>query len=532
MPRDQEPPIIEHDEALPAVRAEERAPAAFVVPTVDERLGQMRGSDLADGAEEDPDEALFAAAFGDGEGAMDDGEMVDAIMRGEDPPAPRDRAARAEPVYVPPVDALQAVAAATGNGGALLIGNGPARDLRRQLGMKQVSELGGYQGQDRLGQSIRALGRKIFGRLPCFVRMSDASRAARQDPLGQVWVLTTMDPAETGAAAGRQALVAARPGAAGRTPAQARIDALLAWITTGGGGVLVDAALIGFPSMPGYAAEVMLYATRDDSYLVVREQPMRGAPVAHSYVYSWLGGMAVYDQGRNAVAPLERLAEPDEAGRVQITVRRADVAPIVRNPPAGIIAGPAAPAPAATAPAAGDGFERSAEMARAAGLRPPEQRGAPGPVAAVPEAAPMPMAAPAPQPRARRRAEPGLAAAEAAPAAAVAEPNPALPERGGKGRPGKAPAIAAAPRPNPMRVLRDAGFQPCGTPQGPALKLEDGDRKALVTGVGKSLALASSFLVRIVDSLGEVECERSVDDAHEAVEWASSALGMTAGPRR
>jgi hypothetical protein len=126
----------------------------------------------------------------------------------------------------------------------------------------------------------------------------------------------------------------------------------------------------------------------------------------------------------------------------------------------------------------------------------------------------------------------------AAPAAPAAEPNAALPQRGGKGRPGAAPvapaaaAPVAAARPNAMRVLREAGFQPCGTPQGPALKLEDGDRKALVTGVGRSLALATSFVVRILDAAGEVEAERTIDDATEAAEWAAGAVRASPGPRR
>jgi hypothetical protein len=449
---------------VPAVQPELAPAEAPPALSVGERMAQLAGSGLADGAPDDADEALFDAAFGRMDGL--DPEAGDGVAR-----------IAAPPVCAPP-DEVLAVLAAAGNGPLPLLpgpegARPPAADMRRALGMFQISELDGYLDRGRTGQSVRALGRMIFGRLPCFVRLNEMSRRAGQDPLGQVWLMTTLSSMQPRPGPGRGEL--AVPGAPAGSPARARIDALAAWVRGPAGGILVDAAVLRFAAMPGYSANVMLYATEGHTYLLVEERQRNGAPVTALYAYSFPGGMQIYRQGNNANRPLERLGAPDADGRHQITVEHMGVFG------GGALAGP-----------------------------PP----------AVPAALPGPQ--PPGAPRAQRQG--GI------PDPAAHEVPPALPARNPRGRPRHLDAAAVA-RPNAMRELRAAGFLPCGTHEGPALQRQTPDGgSVLVLGEGRSLALAARFSVRFNGPDGD-ELERdTADGAGAAIAWADTRGGTAPRP--
>jgi len=449
---------------VPAVQPELAPAEAPPDLSVGERMAQLAGSGLADGAPDDADEALFDAAFGGMDGL--DPEAGDGVAR-----------IAAPPVCAPP-DEVLAVLAAAGNGPLPLLpgpegARPPAADMRRALGMFQISELDGYLDRGRTGQSVRALGRMIFGRLPCFVRLGEMSRRAGQDPLGQVWLMTTLASMQPRPGPGRGEL--AVPGAPAGDPARARIDALAAWVRGPAGGILVDAAVLRFAAMPGYSANVMLYATEGHTYLLVEERQRNGAPVSALYAYSFPGGMQVYRQGDNARRPLERLGAPDADGRRQITVEHMPV-------PAAADAGPVPAAVPAALPA-----QRQAAAAVPQGPHPQPER-----------------------PQARR----------AAPAPAAPQMPPAMPPRGPRAD-GAAPR--AAPRSNAIQEFRAAGFLPCGTPDGPALQRQTPDGgSVLILGDGRSLALAARFSVRFLGPDGS-EVERdTADGAEAALEWADA----------
>ena len=391
------------------------------------RFSEIENSGLAEGADDDEDERLFRDAFGD----FNDDDMDDEENFALERPV-------LEPIFNMPTEALEAMAAASGN--QLLLGAEraglPAVDVRRAMGMRKMSEMPGYLGAGRLGQSIRQLGRKIFNPLPCFDRMAEASRAAGRDPLGEVWIFSNFDPE------------VANP--VQDANKQEMLDALINWVR-GNGGNMVDAATIGFTSMPGYSTNIVLFATENESYLIVQESERAGAPFAANYIYSWLGGMQVYRQDNNIGNPLDRLSAPDENGRVHITVRRAVINGELQQ-------------------------ERQALQAPAREIaREPDRL--PAPVEIV---NPLPPEAPRQQ-----------------------QNNPRAPQRDGPNARHPAPQPAAKVQ-TPLQGLRGVGFTIVGTSNGPALTMTLANGNvAMVTGHGKSISLAREFVVDIRNSNGE-----------------------------
>jgi hypothetical protein len=116
--------------------------------------------------------------------------------------------------------------------------------------------------------------------------------------------------------------------------------------------------------------------------------------------------------------------------------------------------------------------------------------------------------APVEQPVAAR---PQPAAAPAEVKAPVQAPDPRIPARIA------GPSIAAQTRVNPISIIRNAGFQQIGTDAGPALAkdLPDGGQM-MVVGSGRSLSLATAYVVRIIDGNG-VETECFVAEGPQAV---------------
>jgi hypothetical protein len=147
-----------------------------------------------------------------------------------------------------------------------------------------IAQTDGY-----LQAMIRALGRSVFRGFPCFAEHERRARQAGDpDPLATIQLLANL-------------------GERGRPSSARELDTVASWIRQNG--TVIRSEELEFPvAMPGYRPEVVLLVTADESFLLVRESPDRGAPRNSAYVYRWNGGVQPYLDMRGN-AELDRLAE-------------------------------------------------------------------------------------------------------------------------------------------------------------------------------------------------------------------------------
>jgi hypothetical protein len=333
-----------------------------------------------------------------------------------------------------------------------------------EIAWLKLAQLPGY-----VVNHIRALGRTTFRTFPCFAEHERKERARGvADPMSTMTILATF-PGQNGPSSQRE------------------LDMMANWIAEEG--TLVETDVLEFPiAFPGYRPEVALLATADDSFLMVRDTIENGAPVEGIYIYHWKGGANAY-----------RLAD----GRVHLG--RLD-------------AGRAADRPQLGAPLrqlGGPGFGgRNARPDRAVGFN------APGPRAVGQIRAGMERFA---------RNDPVVVRQQMdilAPGAGLPAPRPpAAPETGhvvvrrrgiSKALPmasSSTDAIAAA---TDLKRLRELGFVPHSSVDGPGLRFEFGDGRAinLLAEKGKRLIDTTAFRMFItVPGAGTVANERaSVED--------------------
>ena len=299
--------IVEEENYGDVLDPEEHMPGVLYL----EELLQAHIADVENGnIEPDPDEDLLRDAYADME------DMGDGIIAGN-PLAER------EPAFTPQQEMIDIIARSLTDENHRLIegrnGNNvenlPAENLphdRRQqnrlrdLGLRQIHEMPGYNYLGgRSQEAIRVLGRKIFSRLPCYSRLGEICRNQNLDPLGQIWMISN---------------VHMLMGNAPITGGDQHISAVLNWLNENPDATLLDAATLHFNDMNGYSANCILYATEDDSYLIVQEPQRIGNQAAPCYIYSWKGGMQVYRLGNNAQMPLSRIQAPNPNGRTAIRV--------------------------------------------------------------------------------------------------------------------------------------------------------------------------------------------------------------------
>ena len=151
----------------------------------------------------------------------------------------------------------------------------------------------------------------VFGMLPCFealTRRSVQAGGRSIDAVGAVSVITDLG--------------------GGVMNSQTELDAMSGWIRHNG--MAVDRMIAEFPDLiQGYAAEVVVEMTEDETFLLVRERAgdgqgdprrARGGPVDASYIYRWPGGRSLYLANPNAAQALAGLLgatnalEPPAAG--------------------------------------------------------------------------------------------------------------------------------------------------------------------------------------------------------------------------
>lgn len=472
-----EPEILGREIVAPEERRQDGPVGALaVVPTVEARMMQIQQAPgLAEAAVGDPDEDLFQAAFGEG-----DEDGLDAALANEMAHAfnePARGLPRRVPVYVPPMPVQVAQAAPAAPGG------NRRRDVLAGAPGTMAMALQRRQAEAALVDAPGAVAWRPLFDLPGYSDPGPMGQAVRS--LGRSIFLTMPCFARMQAecrALGRDPLgeVQVMADVGGRGPStQGQMNAMAVWIRQNG--TLIDGAQIAFPDiMPGYRPNIILAATDDESFLMVEETRERGAPMESTFIYSWRGGRQLYLDNPDARASLQRLAGDNP---VPVGVRAL-----------------AAPAPAAHA----------------------------DPVRAIPVEQPRP-AAPVEQPRRAPARRAARAVAELPPPVA----NPELPPRVQRGQPAAQAALPApVARENPIRALRTAGFTSCGTPDGPALRRDtsDGGHVLVLGEGGRSIALATSFSARKMDSVG-TEVERTSIEGHEAaIEWADARSGQVARP--
>ncbi len=170
-------------------------------------------------------------------------------------------------------------------------------DEIRWLTLRQVP---GY-----MVNAIRALGRSTFRCFPCFLdhERKEHERGAL-DPLASITLLANFE------------------GQNGPSPRR-DLDRMAAWIAENGNRIEADE--LEFPvAFPGYHPEIALLVTEEESFLMVRDTRAGGAPVEGVYIYRWGGGVQTYrladgrvDLGRLDAGPANapRIAAPAGAPR-------------------------------------------------------------------------------------------------------------------------------------------------------------------------------------------------------------------------
>jgi hypothetical protein len=239
--------------------------------------------------DQDPDELLFANAFGEDEIIQIDDENVVVPNRN----------IVHEAVYQPPVGhnrrdiindrfLLENDDNNNNNDGQELqvneeIVQAPIQDRIR---WRPIFQLGGYVGGgrpggnrrqqnmgDQYGNAVRTLGRAIFYNIPCFQRMAEDCRRQNRDPLGEVNVIS-------------------RGGFNGNNTEE-EMNYMSNWIRQNG--QIIDNDNIEFPNiMAGYRPNIILATSENDSFLLVEETVENGAPAYAQYIYSWRGGRQFY----------------------------------------------------------------------------------------------------------------------------------------------------------------------------------------------------------------------------------------------
>lgn len=157
----------------------------------------------------------------------------------------------------------------------------------------KMAQLPGY-----IVNHIRALGRTTFRAFPCFAEHERKERARGvADPMSTITILANFS-GQNGPSARHE------------------VDMMANWIATEG--TLVQADVLEFPvAFPGYRPEVVLLVTADDSFLMVRDSRANGAPVEGVYIYHWKGGANVYRLADGRVH-LGRIDAGPAAQRAQI----------------------------------------------------------------------------------------------------------------------------------------------------------------------------------------------------------------------
>lgn len=124
---------------------------------------------------------------------------------------------------------------------------------------------------------IRQMGREVFRSMPCFQAFEEACRNKRCDALGEVFSLSTM--------------TAEHP---------AEVDAVAEHIHQHGQR-MAEGTMV-HPMLPSYRPEVILYATEDWTFKLVRDRVENGAPINANHIYAWPGGLKFY-RGKKLLTP-------------------------------------------------------------------------------------------------------------------------------------------------------------------------------------------------------------------------------------
>lgn len=331
---------------------------------------------------------------------------------------------------------------------------------------------------------IRALGRFTFRSFACFAE-HERHEAARgiTDPMSTVTVLANF-PGQNGPSSQRE------------------LDLMANWIAQEG--TLVETDELEFPgAFPGYRPEIALLATAHDSFLMVRDTRAGGAPVEGLYIYHWKGGANAYRvvDGRVNLGRLDAGRAADRA-ELNAPMRQIGHGGGInrRNATPGPNAGRMVPGPR------GVGQIR-AGMERVA-------RNDPGVLRAQMEALGQGGGLPAVR--------------------APVPPNPYFQEagqvvrrKGPKSLPVASSSTDAIAKATDLKRLRELGFMPHSSAEGPGLRLETGDGRTilLLAEKGKRLIDATAFRMFVSGPGSE-----TVTNEQASVEDIVAELGLT-GPR-
>lgn len=165
--------------------------------------------------------------------------------------------------------------------------------VNHEITWLKMAQLPGY-----IVNHIRALGRTTFRAFPCFMehQRKETARGVA-DPMSTITLLAHF-PDYGGPSSRRE------------------VDQMANWIAADG--TLIQADVLKFPvAFPGYRPEVVLLVTDEDSFLMVRDKIENGSPADGVYIYHWKGGANVYRLADGRVHLGEIDAGP-AATRVQI----------------------------------------------------------------------------------------------------------------------------------------------------------------------------------------------------------------------